>query len=536
MYKKIPLFLLIITFATSLTTGCSNIIEWIFDSPQYEQPKDISYLIEKQLKEANITSLEQKSNLLHNANIDQIRNYLITGKLTCVEVTAYYLKRIQILNKKMHIVISVNPEAITEAKKLDEQGPPSKNTSLLYGIPILVKDNIETKDKMPTTGGTIALKDNYAKKDANVIQHLRANGAIILAKANLSELAGLSFIYPIEPSGFSALGGQTLNPYGPGTLNVSGSSSGSAAGVAADLAPAAIGTETYGSIIGPASANSVIGVKPTLGRLSQSGIIPLSHTYDTAGPLTKTVKDAALLLSLMEGYQPDEPSTHHLNYFTSLNPHRLKGAKLAATKDFNSSTIGRKIIASLKAAGASVDLISYHIPEADLKNSFKKIIAYEFRQDFSNYLKESQPFFGVNSLSDLISFNNENPKERIPYGQNHLIYAENLKLTEKESKQKIATLNKITKQYIVSPFFQDKNYDAILTINLKANLSKYGTLPSDISAYASLPTVCIPVGYLRGNIPVSITFIGPKNTEQKLLSLAYSFEQANPKRIPPKIK
>jgi amidase len=506
----------------------------LFGLNQYEQPEQMEEVIEEQLAEVDLTTIESKKSLLSEMNIDQIHTYLREGKVTCVEITAYYLQRILQLNKEMKALISVNPEAIKEAKRLDEEFDEEGLSDFpLYGIPIIVKDNIETKDPMPTSSGTDALKDHYSDEDSEVIAQIRSAGAIILAKANLSELAGVAFLASGPPPGFSAVGGQTKNPYGQ-NLNVSGSSSGSAVGLALDFAPIALGTETYGSIIGPASSNSVIGMKPTLGLLSQQGIIPLSHTYDTVGPMGKTVKDTAILLSVMAGYKPDDRSTYRYNYFSELRADGLKGSKIAASTSFQKTKIGQQIIRSLRMQGATVDLIDYSIPENQLKSIFKEVVAYELKVDLNNYLKERSSLLGIRSFDDLIRYNEEDSEDRIPYGQESLLLAQQTDLTPSEHQEKITYLKKVVDEQITIPFFIEKNYDAILTFNARATLTDYGHFPNDISAYAKFPTICLPVGYIDG-APVSITFVGPAYSDKKLLQLAYAFEQNNPKRRSPKL-
>nr|WP_280139774.1 amidase family protein [Lihuaxuella thermophila] len=323
------------------------------------------------------------------------------------------------------------------------------------------------------------------------------------------------------------MGGQTLNPHGPGTLDVSGSSSGSAAGVALDLAPVAIGTETCGSIISPSIANQIVGLKPTVGLLSRSGIIPLAGSYDTPGPMTKTVSDAALLMNIMA--QPDEndPLTissrpNYTDYAANLHLESLQGAKLAAPLYFRRHPTGRAILSLLQEAGARTELVDFTIPEVSFQ-VFLDVLLYEFRRDMNHYLKTNHPALGIDDLSDLIRFNKKDPDKRVPYGQDILIKSNLCPLSEIEYKKTAQELRQLAHRRVIAPLFEQQKFDAIL-----------GNHPL-LCAYASLPAVTVPFSKWKekGAEFDQVTFVGPPLSEAKLLQFAYAFEQKTRARNTP---
>jgi len=379
---------------------------------------------------------------LEEATIPELQRRMKSGELSAESITRLYIDRIKELNGRLKAILEINPEALAIARNLDRERKEKGPRGRLHGIPIVLKDNLDTHDKMTTTAGSLALEGSIPVRDAYVVARLREAGAVILAKANLSEWA--NFRSDNSSSGWSGRGGQCRNPYAL-DRNPCGSSSGSAVAVSANLCAVAVGTETNGSIVCPSNANGVVGIKPTVGLVSRSGIIPIAHTQDTAGPMARTVSDAAILLGPMTGLDSldsataDSSSHRQSDYAQFLDPAGLKGARIGIARDFLGFHPGvdrlmEESLAAMKAQGAVlVDPIE--IPERRAINgpSFQ-VLLYEFKADLNAYLAKLGPQAPVRSLEEIIRFNEKNRDREMPYfGQDLFIKAqEKGPLTTKE--------------------------------------------------------------------------------------------------------
>ncbi|KYG58454.1 amidase family protein [Planococcus maritimus] len=483
--------------------------------------------------------METSTFKLIEATIEDIQQAFREQKLTSVELVQAYVDRIEAFDQngpKINSVRAINPDALAIAAELDEkcgqdgQGP-------LYGIPVLLKDNIETKDPMPTTAGAIALEYNFAKEDAFVAKQLRDAGAIILGKVNLSEWA--YFMSQDGPSGYSSLAGQVKNPYGIDVFeaeDVGGSSSGTGAAIASNFAVVGIGTETSGSILSPSSANSIVGIKPTVGLISRSRIIPISESQDTAGPMARTVKDAAILLGAMTGVDEQDPATLGSaacalsDYTPHLKADGLKGARIGVDLAFlnNEAPEERAImdaaIEQIKALGATV--VELTIPQKDFESD---VLWYEFKRGVNDYLATTPDDVPVKSLADVIEFNKQDPERRMKFGQAVLDKAQSLSddpndatyLEHREIDFRSSTsegIDLVMKQH---------QLDALLFQN-----NRGAAMP----AKAGYPSITVPAGYIADDHPVGVTFSAQAFSEARLIELAYSYEQATQKRITPNLE
>ncbi|MDF2038161.1 amidase family protein [Cytobacillus oceanisediminis] len=474
---------------------------------------------------------------LLEATIDELQEKMKNGEITSKELVLMYMNRIGQLDKNIHSVLELNPDALHMAAALDaereEQGPRSP----LHGIPILLKDNIDTGDKMQTTAGSLALKNHRAQKDSFVASQLRQAGAVILGKTNMTEWA--NFMTEGMPSGYSSRGGQTLNPYGPGKFDVGGSSAGSGAAIAANFAAASIGTETSGSILSPASQNSLVGIKPTVGLVSRTGIIPIAHSQDTAGPMARTVKDAALLLNVLAVPDENDPITltnkdlQGKDFTVFLDEAGLKGARIGIAResyfDYLSSeklSVMNKAVARLKELGAEVQ-DEVLIPSTNEEWSYD-VLTYEFKADLNAYLRTVAPHLNIRTLSDVINFNENNSEKCLKYGQSILVESEETSgdLTE------MAYISALEKDIYFSGekgidyVMKEHHLDAIVFPN------NYG---AGIPAKAGYPSITVPAGYTPEGEPVGITFTGLAYSEPLLIKIAYAFEQATKHREAPEL-
>jgi amidase len=463
---------------------------------------------------------------LEEATIAQIQEKLETGELTSKELVLMYLHRISMFDKSLNSILEVNPDALQIAAALDAERKETGARSRLHGIPILLKDNIDTHDKMHTSAGSLALKDSIAQKDSFVAQQLRASGAVILGKTNMTEWA--NFMAIGMESGYSSRGGQVLNPYGPGKFNVGGSSSGSGAAIAANLAAAAVGTETSGSILNPSCQNALAGIKPTVGLISRSGIIPIAHTQDTAGPMARTVEDAVLLLNALCGRDENDPITQtnplgEFDFSKHLLKHGLKGKRIGLARegfmellDEEKQTVVNQAFEILKNSGAVV-IDSTQIPSAHAEWKYD-VLTYEFKQDLNAYLNSLHPSVSVRTLADLIEFNKSNAEKMLKYGQEVLIDSE-------------ATSGSLTE----AAYFEALEFDLYHSTKqgIDYALDKYDldliVFPSEegshISAKAGYPSIAVPAGFTTEGEPVGITFAGTAYSEPLLIEAAYAYEQ-----------
>lgn len=488
------------------------------------------YLYKKQVfqplyNEVNSFSEKRYSELLPlilNKDIPTLQSEISKGKFTYEELTLFFLKRIYKYEldpeKTLNTIIALNPNVIKEARACDKNK--SKNINPIFGMPILLKDNIDTKE-MKTSAGAVALIDNTPTEDAFIVERLKENGALILGKANLSEWA--YFFCDSCPVGYSAVGGQTLNPYGRMIFETGGSSAGSGTGVAANYAVAAVGTETAGSIISPSSQNSLVGLKPTVGVLSRSGIIPISHTLDTPGPMTKNVIDNAILLDAMKGKDISDAASVavSINYYDEIKNTTLKGKRLGVMKSLLSDSIYAATVEKLKNEGAVI--IEYSPEEIDLPN-FLTLLNLDMKEDLPVYLKSyASKNIKFKNLEEIMAFNEQDSLKRMPYNQ-ELFDGIMADTTSEKSFQKIKETLKMNGTAFFQKPMKEHNLDAVLSIN---------NYHAAYAAVALYPCLTIPMGYKTSGEPIGLTFIGAPYQEVKLLQLAKAFEKVNPIRKNP---
>ena len=475
-----------------------------------------------------------------------------SGKTTSLAIVRAYLARIRAVDKsgpRVNSIIELNPDAVSIARERDRERKAGKIRGPLHGIPILIKDNIATMDAMQTTAGSLALVGAKAPRDAFIVTRLRDAGAVILGKTNLSEWA--NFRSTRSTSGWSSRGGLTKNPYAL-DRNTSGSSSGSGAAMAASLATLAVGTETDGSIVSPANANGVVGFKPTLGLVSRDGIVPIAHSQDTAGPMTRTVADAALLLTVLAATDArdaatKDASTKAMDYTKFLDRDGLKGKRIGVVKNqFGgrndlASAIVEKALEVLKAQGATL----IDVPELPNASKYGQseydVLLYEFKADMAAYLAEFAPNLPIKSLADIMAFNEKNRGRMMPYfAQEHMaraaakggldekVYldalANNLKFSREEGIDKALLANKL--DALVAP----SGSPAWLTDFIRGDNSGGGF--SSGAAVAGYPHITVPAGFVSG-LPCGISFVGTAWSEPKLIAMAYAFEQASKHRRAP---
>lgn len=466
---------------------------------------------------------EDLRSIILEKDIPSIQKSIQEGKLSYEKLTLFYLYRIRKFESdstlSLNSIIALNPNVIKEAREKDKN---KKNISefSMYGMPILLKDNINTKE-MPTTAGAIVLENNFTKNDAFIVEKLKENGAIILGKVNLSEWA--YFFCSGCPLGYSAIGGQTLNPYGRGDFETGGSSAGSGVTVAANFAVAAVGTETAGSITSPSSQNSVVGLKPTIGVLSRSGIVPISSTLDTPGPMTKNVIDNAIFMNAMRGFDKNDKASKELeeDYFQNGFSNKLDGKRLGVLKTLLTDSIYAATIEKMRDVG--VEIVEITPPEISF-DGFVTLLNIDMKHDLPKYLKNNaDKSIYIKSVSDVIDFNQKDSLLRAPYGQQLFDGIVNDKTATYELRTIKKNLKLEGEKYL--QFLKDEDLDAILSIN---------NYHSGIAAVSFHPTLTVPMGYKKSGEPVSLTFIGVPFSERKLLEIGYAFEQLTKVRKMPK--
>ncbi len=490
---------------------------------------------------------------LEEATLADLEQGFRSGRFTSRAVTEWYLARIDSLDKhgpRVNAVIELNPEALAIAETLDRERRVGKTRGPLHGVPVLIKDNIETADRMSTTAGSLALAGSIAARDAFVAGRLRAAGAVILGKTNLSEWANFRSTHSV--SGWSGRGGLTHNPYAL-DRNPSGSSSGSGAAAAASFCAVAVGTETDGSVTAPSSVNGLVGIKPTVGLVSRSGIIPISHSQDTAGPLARTVRDAAILLGAMAGVDPRDAATHaaagkiQADYTKFLDPRGLKGARLGVERKFfggnaAADRVIEECLALMKREGAEL-IDPANLPtHGQYDDTEFDVLLYEFKADLNQYLAGLGPKARVRSLADLIAFNRAHRREEMPYFEQEIFEKAQAKgpLSEQAYQQARARCVQLSRAEGIDALIAKYKLDAIVaptTIPAPFNDLVLGdgnwpacTTPAAVAGY---PHITVPAGFVRG-LPVGISFFGAAWSEPVLLKLAYSFEQSRKARKPPK--
>lgn len=471
---------------------------------------------------------------LKEITIPELQAKMQSGELTARRIAEMYLERIKEIDPKLRSVIEINPDALKIADEMDKQRKKGKVRSMLHGIPILIKDNIDTADRMKTTAGSLALADApIPKEDAYVVGRLRKAGAVILGKTNLSEWA--NFRSTRSVSGWSGRGGQTNNPYIL-DKNPCGSSSGSGVAVSANFAAASVGTETNGSIICPAVRNGVVGIKPTLGLISRSGIIPIAHTQDTAGPMARTVTDAAILLGAMIGRDKRDETTNESkkgekDYAKFLDAGGLKGARIGVARQFlgNNAEV-RKIMEShfevLKSSGATLIDITFSENLAKLGDDRLQVLLYEFKTDLNKYLAERGSSY--KTLADLIKYNEENKASEMPiFGQELFVQSEGKSgLTDKAYLDALQRVKRATREEGIDAVIAKDNLDAIVAPTVGATWS--------IAAVAGYPYITVPAGFGTDGLPLGVAFFGGAFTEPQLIKFAYAFEQKTKARREPR--
>ena len=487
--------------------------------------------------------------LVEEVSAADLLGELNAGKVSSEELVRAYLDRIARIDRSgpsLHAVISVNPDALADAKVLDAERKAGKLRGPLHGLPVLIKDNIESRDRMPTTAGSMALEDNVTGRDAPAIARLRAAGAIILGKTNLSEWANERDYNSI--SSWSGVGGLTKNPY---VLDRSacGSSGGTGAAIAASLSAVGIGTETDGSVTCPASMNGLVGLKPSIGLVSRTHVIPITRSQDTLGPMGRSVRDVALLFSAIVGSDPDDPVTkdadrHRQDYAAGLSAEALKGVRLGVLHPPNvSALVAERYDAALtRLKGAGAELVDVEMPDVqdmqDMRDAELKVFEYEFKTGINAYLASTPPMVNTRTLTDLIAFNNAHSARELGlFGQNifeaadkldglespdyQALRAKSLALAKEAGLDVMLKANRVAA--LVSPTFPPASI--IDPAGFGGLRSYFGT--SFMPAIAGYPHLTVPMGLVRG-LPVGLSFIGPDFSDGSLLRYGYAFEIAGP--------
>ncbi len=481
----------------------------------------------------------------------KLQDLMKSGDLNSVQLTEYYLSKIDKIDKngtRLNAVIELNPEAMKIAMQRDEERAGGKIRGPLHGIPVMIKDNINTADKMHTTAGSLALSGLIAGKDSFVARKLREAGVVILGKTNLSEWANFRSTH--SSSGWSSRGGQTHNPY---ILDRSpcGSSSGSGVTVSANLCAVAIGTETDGSVVCPSATNGIVGIKPTVGLISRSGIIPISFSQDTAGPMARTVEDAAALLGVLTGFDPEDEKTKTiegkiaLDYTLFLDPEALQGKIIGIDrKSFGYheklDNVINQNIELIKNAGATLVELDSIISDNSVYDNEFELFLYEFKDGINKYL-EMNPGSGMKTLQDLIEFNEANRNTVMPYfGQEIFIEAQKKEgIDSIEYKSLLEKIDKVVRKEGIDRVIAEHNLDAIVaptggpawTIDL-VNGDHYLGSSSSLPAMAGYPHITVPAGFIDG-LPVGISFYGAAWHEPGLIAIAYAYEQLTRNRQKP---
>ncbi|HOF20305.1 MAG TPA: amidase [Bacteroidales bacterium] len=490
---------------------------------------------------------------LEELTIAGLRKAYQDGRYTISEVVKAYIERINKIDMagpELNSIISINPDALSISAELDREMREGRLRGPLHGIPVILKDNIDTGDRMPTTAGSNALAASFASRDSYIAGKLREAGAVIIGKANLSEFA--NFRARTSSSGWSAVGGQTKNPYVL-DRNPCGSSSGSGVAVSANLCMAAIGTETNGSIVCPSNHNGIVGIKPTVGLLSRRGIIPISYTQDTPGPMARTVEDAAAFLGAMTGIDPEDLKTlesegkSHRDYTKFLDADGLKGKRIGLVKNSGGfsvhvDTLMMRAIRDIKAAGAEVTEVDAP-PSGTYGGASFQVMLYEFRDGLNRYFSGLAEGMPVRSLKDLIEFNLKDSVELKYFDQNILIEAEKKgDLNTPEYKQALSAMLRATRENGIDRMMDDNRLDALIaptgspawkTDLILGDYSRGGS--SSLAAISGYPAITVPMGFVN-ELPVGITFFGRAWSEALLIEIAYAYEQATRHRKPPRFR
>lgn len=495
-------------------------------------------------------SLTEKDFDLAEKTIAELQSEMKSGELSSSEITRKYLDRIKNIDKQTNSIIEVNPDAVQIAERLDKERKGGKVRGSLHGIPVVLKDNIDTADRMKTTAGSLALLNApVPARDAFLVEQLRNAGAVILAKTNLSEWA--NFRSSSSSSGWSGRGGQTRNPYIL-DRNPCGSSSGTGAAIAANLSAVGIGTETDGSIICPASICGLVGIKPTVGLISRSGVIPISHTQDTAGPMTRTVADAAIMLSVLTVVDPRDSATilnrtkARTDYETFLRIDGLKGAKIGVARDYwgKSSLVDKstnEALDAMKQAGAT--LIDIKFPTlTKFGDAEYEVLQYEFKDGLEKYLHGRKSEH--KTLADLIRFNEDNAEREMPYFKQEIFESSAKKgsLTTRAYQTALKNCKLLTRTQGIDAVMDKNSLDAIVAPSnaptwmidwVNGDCGSNYVSSSSLAAVAGYPSITVPAGFIR-ELPIGISFFGRAYSEHTLIKIAYAFEQATKARRTPK--
>ena len=492
---------------------------------------------------------------LDEVTVRELQARMEEGRFTARGITELYLERIEAIDKDgggrpgLHSIIEMNPESLDVADALDKERKETGARGPLHGIPVLLKDNVGTSDRMTTTAGSLALEGSVPQKDSFIAERLRAAGAVLLAKTNLSEWA--NFRSTRSSSGWSARGGQCRNPYVL-DRNPCGSSSGSGAATSANLGAVSIGTETDGSIVCPSNANGLVGLKPTVGLVSRAGIVPISRSQDTAGPMTRTVEDAAILLSVLTGADPRDSATsasegrRESDYTRFLDANGLSGKRVGVARQlfgFHNGVdrVMEEAIAEMKRLGAEV-IDPAALPSGDeLGDSEMEVLLYEFKADLNLYLAELSDRAPVKTLAGVIAFNEANREREMPYFEQELFLRAEAKgpLTEKVYLDALAKNHRLSRGEGIDKVLRQHQLSAILaptggpawTTDL-INGDHFSGGSSTLAAVAGYPNVTVPAGDVQG-LPVGVSFFGAAWSEPVLIAIAYAFEQATKFRRKP---
>lgn len=480
------------------------------------------------------------------ASIIDMQKAMDAGELSAVRLVQAYLDRIERYNPVVNAVLETNPDALDLARKLDEERRLTGSRGPLHGIPILLKDNIDTHDRMHTSAGSIALEHSIAPEDSFVAAKLREAGAILLGKTNMTEWA--NYMSERMPAGYSSRGGYVRNPFGPAELYVGGSSSGSGAAIAAGMAAAAIGTETTGSIISPACQNSLVGLKPTVGLVSRSGIIPITFSQDTAGPMTRTAADAALLLGALTGADARDEATlgerrAYRDYTPFLTAGGIQRMRIGIPRyyyeglDPERLAIAEAAIEVMRGLGAEI-VDPVHLPCERIDWRWD-VLTYEFKPALNRYLSRLSPDVPVHSLEELIAFNEQHADRALRYGQSVLIHAgeKSGSLTEQAYLDGLRQNDEWARKQGIDAVLREHRLDALMFFG-NEDLG-------DVAARAGYPVITVPGGYAEAGIiheedmttrgPQGISFTGAAYSEPILIQLAYAYEQATRHRIAPRL-
>ena len=512
-----------------------------------------SLTVSEKADASSIPHADQGISEMEERTIHDLAEGMQSGKYTARSMVEKYLDRVDAIDRHgplLRSVIELNPEALSIADELDHERKEKGSRGLLHGIPVLIKDNIDTGDRMATTAGSLAMVGSKPPKDSFLVQQLRRAGVVILGKTNLSEWANIRSNR--STSGWSGRGGLTKNPYAM-DRNTSGSSSGSGVAVSANLCAAAVGTETDGSIVSPSSINGIVGIKPTVGLISRSGVIPISHTQDTPGPMARTVRDAAILLGALTGVDTEDRATHEsrgksfVDYTQHLVVKGLEGARIGVVRKLFGFHPGVDAVISealkvLQTLGATL------VDPADIATLGKfddaelNVLLYELKADLNAYFARLGANAPVHSLKELIEYNDRNAKTEMPYfGQELFLKAESKgPLTHKEYLDALAVCRRMSRKEGIDATMNKYKLDALVAptdspawLTDLVDSDHFLSSSSTIAAVAGYPSITVPAGFVFG-LPVGISFFGRAWSEPKLLKFAYAFEQATHARKPPK--